>query len=647
MNDKKTAPYGSWKSPITSEMIASGTVGLAALGYDGDDVYWIESRPAENGRHVVVRRTPDGKTEDVTPSPFYARSRVHEYGGGAVVVHSGTVYFSNFTDQRIYYHKPGEELRPLTPDTGAKMFYADGVIDEKRNRLVCIREDHTQGDREAQNTVVAIDLDKGGEGDILVSGADFYSNPRVSPDGTFLCWLQWNHPNMPWDGTELWVARVGDDGSLSNREKIEGSERVSVFQPQWSPTGVLHFVSDRTNWWNIYRSRGGAIEPIAPMEAEFAEAQWTFGVSTYAFTAPQRIICRYVQNGVWNLAWIDTASGVLQDINSPYTGIDDICAKPGRAVFVASSPNQPAAIVEFDFEANAFHVLARSTEAGIDPEYLAEPEAIEFATENGKTAHAFYYEPQNREFEGPRDERPPLLVIGHGGPTGATCGTLKWKIQYWASRGIAVADVNYGGSTGYGRPYRDRLIEQWGIVDRDDATNAARYLVDRERVDGERIAIRGGSAGGYLTLCCLTFKDVFKVGASYYGVSDLEVLTKETHKFESHYLDKMVGPYPETKGRYEARSPLHFTDRLSCPIIFFQGDEDKICPPNQTEMMGDALRKKGLPVAVLMFEGEQHGFRKAENIKRSLEAELYFYSKILGFEPADEIEPVEIENLEE
>jgi dipeptidyl aminopeptidase/acylaminoacyl peptidase len=643
MPEPKAAPYGSWKSPITSDLIVSETIGLGEIRLDGEDIYWTEMRPSESGRYVIARRTPDGRITDVTPPLFNARTRVHEYGGGAGTVADGTIYFSNFADQRLYRHDPNSAPRALTPDKDLR--YADGVIDRRRNRMICVREDHTSAGREAVTTLVSLDLENGGEGQALVSGHDFYSSPRLSPDGSRLAWLAWNHPNMPWDGTELWIGEINADGSLGRTERVAGGVDESIFQPEWSPDGALYFVSDRTGWWNLYRRGDGRIEPLCEMEAEVGKPQWSFGASTYAIESAARLICTYNERGTWRLASLDTTTCRLEPIEVSYTEINSLRAAPGRALFIGGSPTEPASVVQLDLDTRQIDVLRRSSNGTIDPGYLSIPQAIEFPTENGLTAHGFFYAPKNRDYTALPGERPPLLVKSHGGPTAATSTTLNLGIQYWTSRGIAVLDVNYGGSTGYGRAYRERLNGRWGIVDVDDCVNGARYLVERGLVDGNRLAIDGGSAGGYTTLCALTFRDIFKAGASYYGVSDLEALTEDTHKFESRYSDRLVGPYPQRRDLYYQRSPINFTDRLSCPVILLQGLEDKIVPPNQAELMVAALRAKGLPVAYLPFEGEQHGFRRAENIKRALDAELYFYSKIFGFELADPVEPVPIENL--
>ncbi len=638
----KIAPYGSWKSPITADLVAGAEVGLEQIRLDGDDTYWIERRALEGGRKTIVRRSAHGQVMDVTPLSFNSRTRVHEYGGGDYAVSKGTIVFANFADQRLYImRKAGLAPRPLTPVGDLR--YADGVIDGGRNLLFCVREDHTaQG--EAINTVVSLDLKQGGAGNVLVSGNDFYSSPRLSRDGARLAWLTWNHPNMPWDGTELWFGELDEDGSLKNKVPAAGGANESIFQPEWSPDGALYFVSDRSGWWNLYRWQRNKVEPVCPMEAEFGEPQWVFGGSLYAFESAERIICSYSREGRCYLGRIDIGRRALEPVEIPYSAISRVQAAEGRVVFIAASPTERTAIVAWDPDTSGYQVLGRSGESTVDFGYLAVPRSIEFPTTGGLTAHGIFYAPTNCDFAAPADERPPLLVMSHGGPTSATSTSLRYAIQYWTSRGIAVLDVNYGGSSGYGREYRDRLKGRWGIVDVDDCVNGVRFLVERGEADGSRVAIRGGSAGGYTTLCALTFRDTFKAGASHYGISDLEALARDTHKFESRYLDSLIGPYPARRDLYVERSPIHFTERLACPMIIFQGLEDKVVPPNQAEKMVEAVRSKGLPVAYLTFEGEQHGFRKAENIKRVLEAELYFYAKVFGFELADPVEPVRIDN---
>lgn len=642
---KKEAPYGSWKSPITSDLIVKGAVGLNQPLIDGTDIYWIEMRPAEGGRQVIVKRDEEGQLSDINPQPFNARTRVHEYGGGDFMARDGIVYFSNFSDQRLYRQVPGEAPQAITP--AAEMRYADALIDDARGRIICVREDHTVPGREAVNALVSLQVSANEDcGTILVGGNDFYSSPRLSPDGSKLVWLTWNHPNMPWDGTELWQAPVKPDGSLGEASLVAGGKTESIFQPEWSPNGELYFISDRNNWWNLYRLDGDEVTAVTDLkDGEMGVPQWALGLSCYAFESAHRIICAYYVRGMARLAIVDTETSQLEPIDVPYTDIGWVRAAEGQAVFRAGSPSSPPAIARLDLNIRKIETLRLSNRLSIDSGYFSVAQPIEFPTTDGLTAHGFYYAPQNRDYLGPADELPPLLVKSHGGPTSAAATALSLNIQYWTSRGIAVLDVNYGGSSGYGRDYRERLTLKWGVVDVDDCANGAKYLVGRGEADPDRLMITGGSAGGYTTLSALTFRDTFRAGASHYGVSDAEALTAETHKFESRYLDKLFGPYPEQRDIYRDRSPINFTERLSCPVIFFQGLEDRVVPPNQAEMMVEALREKGVPVAYVSFPGEQHGFRQAQNIKRSLDGELYFYSRVFGFKLAEPVEPIEISNL--
>ncbi len=593
---------------------------------------------------MIVHRSPDGSTSDVNPPPFNARTRVHEYGGGDFVVHRGTVFFANFEDQRLYSVSPGGEPEPLTSDVAHR--YADMTVDAGRGRLISVCEDHSAGG-EPVNEIVGISLTDGAE-TVLVSGNDFYSSPRLSPDGGSLAWLTWNHPNMPWDGTELWTAELDGEGAPVGAERLEGGPDESVFQPEWSPDGTLHLVSDRTGWWNLYRAGEGAVEPLCPMEAEFGLPQWAFGMSTYAFLSPTRIACVAIERGVFRLAILDTETGELAEVQTPYSVMSALRSDPGSGelLFIAGSPTDSTRVARLDTQTGEHEVLRRAGDIEIDAGYLSVPETVEFQTEGGLTAHGFFYPPANKDYAAPDGERPPLLVLSHGGPTGMTLPSLDLEIQHRTSRGFAVLDVNYGGSTGYGREYRQRLDGMWGVVDVDDCENGAKYLAQRGLVDGGRLLIAGGSAGGYTTLCALTFRESFAAGASYYGVSDAAALAEETHKFESRYLDRLIGPYPERADLYRERSPIHHTEGLSCPVIFFQGLEDEVVPPNQAETMFETLKEKGLPVAYVPFEGEQHGFRRAENIKRALDAEIFFYSRLFGFSLADPVEPVRIENLD-
>ncbi len=660
MTTPQISPYGSWKSPIQAEQIASATVGLSGIMLDGEDVYWTEMRPTEGGRCVVVRRRADGTVEDAIPPGFNARTRVHEYGGASSLVVEGTVYFSNFSDQRLYRYRPGETAPvALTPD-GYR--YADGVWDAKRRRIVCVREDHTVcakgGASEPVNTIVAVNAETGGAGEVLVKGQDFYAAPRLSPDGRILAWLAWNHPTMPWDAAELCVAGVREDGPLDEPAHLAGGADGSVVQPRWAADGSLYFAWEEEGWWNLYRLKFSAVDGdpcaradgggVLTMHAEFALPLWGLGQKTYDFLSPDVVLCSCQLGSMSQLMWLNTNSQIIArvgDVPLPYTAIGQVCVQDGKAYLLAGSATLATAIVCLDLKTSQTTVLRRATELQFDEGYLSQPEPVEFPTEGGKTAFGLYYPPKNRDYVAPAGEKPPLLVKIHGGPTSATSSAMRLDIQYYTSRGFAVLDVNYGGSTGYGREYRNRLCGQWGVVDVDDCCNGAKFLADRGDADASRLAITGGSAGGYTTLACAAFRKVFAAGSSHFGVSDCEVLARETHKFESHYLETLIGPYPQRRDLYVERSPLHHLEGISCPLIFFQGLEDQIVPPNQAEMMFHALAKKGLSTAYVPFEGEQHGFRKAANIQRALEGEFYFFSRVFGFTPADAIEPVKIENL--
>jgi dipeptidyl aminopeptidase/acylaminoacyl peptidase len=633
----KTAQYGSWKSPITSDLIVAQSVGLPDVRLDGQTLYWLETRPQEQGRSVIVCAPVNGAPIDITPPPYNARTRVHEYGGGSWTVSGGTVIFSNFSDGRLYRQSSPtaapEPLTPAPPAPGRGWRFADGIIDPRRNRWIGVREDHT-GDGLPVNTIVAVDLVPDTEpGRILASGHDFVSSPRLSPDGRRLAWLAWDHPNMPWNGTTLYVAALADDGNLGAADAVAGGPAESIFQPEWSPDGDIVFVSDSSGWWNLYRLSlaTGTTTAIAPKDAEFGQPQWGFGMSTYAFAGRDRIVSTYCDAGLWRLAVIDLNSGTLRPIDIPFTEIGSVRADGDRVVFRAGAPTLPNSVVSLDLRSGEYRIVKKSTELleRTDlriAEYLTTVQAIEFPTTGGKTAFGLFYPPHNPDYAAPPDEKPPLLVKCHGGPTSSASSALSLGTQYWTSRGIAVLDVNYGGSTGFGRAYRDRLQRNWGVVDVDDCVNGAKYLADKGLVDGGRAVISGGSAGGYTTLAALVFRDFFQGGASYYGVSDIAALARDTHKFESRYLDWLIGPYPDAEALYRERSPLFHADRLTKPVIFFQGDEDAVVPPNQTEAMVAALRRSGQPVGYFLYSGEQHGFRKGSNIQRCLDAELYFYA---------------------
>jgi dipeptidyl aminopeptidase/acylaminoacyl peptidase len=632
------APYGSWASPITSDLVTADAVRLNQVMLDGSDIYWNESQPEKKGRSLIYRKRGDGAVEAVTPDDANAwnvRTRVHEYGGGAFTVAGGMVTFSNYADQRLYRQDRGEAPRPITtpPANGpaAALRYADGAIDVGRNGVFLVHEDHTEPGA-VRNMLARVDLDGAMPLCIVSSGHDFYAAPRLSPDGRQLAWLTWDHPDMPWVTTDLWVAEVKEDGSIGSPRQVAGGPDEALCQPQWSPAGELYFVSDRgSGWWNLYRERNGRVEPVLEMEAEFGTPQWNFNTSTYGFTSEGRLVCAYVKDGIWKLGIIDTGSGKFEAIATRFTDISQVRAGAGRVVFLGGSGTEPQALIELDLKTGAERVVRASAVVSdaVRP-YISKPEAIAFPTTGGEVAHAFYYPPVSPTYSAPSGERVPILVKSHGGPTSSASGTLSLSVQYWTSRGFGYLDVDYRGSTGYGRDYRLRLEKTWGILDVEDCACGARYLVDRRNADPQRLAISGGSAGGYTTLRALTAAEkTFRAGASYYGVSDLAALARDTHKFESRYLDWLIGPYPQEEKTYAERSPINHIDKLSVPVIFFQGTEDEVVPPNQTQMMVDGLKDRNVPVAYLLFEGEQHGFRRAENIRRALDAELYFYAALL------------------
>jgi dipeptidyl aminopeptidase/acylaminoacyl peptidase len=643
MDTQQIASFGSWHSPISADLVISNAVRPGLVATEDEDIYWIESRPLDGGRNIIVHRAPDGTIRDVTEPPFNARTTVHEYGGGDFAVDQGSVYFSNFADQRLYRQDPVGVPVPITPESPLR--YADAVVDRERQRLICVCEDHSATSQEALNTIVTVPLDGLTPPQVLVSGNDFYAAPRLSARGDRLAWLTWQHPNMPWDGTELWVGQIGPNGDIVSTTFVAGGSEDSVLAPQWSPDGTLYFVSDRSGWWNIYRWHDSRVSPVHPKDAEFGVPHWVFGISTYAIISPDLLICAVGTKGLWTLGRLDVTASQLDQIHSPYSEISSLRTTRNGAVFLAGSPAEPTALVALDVANNSLRVLRCFGSETIDRDYLSAPRPIAFATQDGATAYGLFYPPRNEEFVGPAGELPPLLVRSHGGPTSCASSALNLTIQYYTSRGIAVLDVNYAGSTGYGRAYRQRLDGRWGIVDVDDCVNGARFLAQRGDVDRKRLAITGGSAGGFTTLCALTFRNTFKAGASYYGVGDLEALVRDTHKLESRYLDRLIGPYPAERDRYLERSPIHHTDQLKCPLIIFQGLDDTVVPPNQAELIVASLRAKGLPFAYLTFPGEGHDLRSAKNIKRALESELYFYSHIFGFPLSEPIEPIAIDNL--
>lgn len=645
-----TVPYGSWKSAIDAELLVKGSVRLGEASLVDGRYYWLESRPAEKGRSVLVQHCPSQGRRDVIPAPLSIRSRAHEYGGASYLVSGNSVYFVLADDQRLYRMSlDGQVPEPVTAEGDSR--YADLFLDRQRNRLLCVEEDHSAKPDPAAR-ILAIDLDAplAQPPQVLAEGADFYSNPRLSPDGQRLSYLRWHHPNMPWDATELCVAELDTDGGVTDTQVVAGGEgSESIFQPQWSPQGELFYVSDRSNWWNLYRHSKEA--PLWEKQAEFATPQWVFGMSTYGFLSPDEILCTYTQAGRWHLARINIHSGAHTPLESPYCDIESLrcdCQprESGNAVMIAAGSDQFPAVVSWDSHSGQFAQIASSSGTPLSQDHFSFAQEVEFPA-GERSVYGFYYPPQNPDYRAPEEEKPPLIVFSHGGPTGATSAGLNLKIQYWTSRGFAILDVNYSGSTGYGRDYRERLKDNWGILDVEDVCAGAEYLVARGLADPERLLIKGGSAGGYTVLAALTFHNTFKAGASHYGIGDLTTLARDTHKFESRYLDKLVGPWPEAEATYRERSPINYVEQLDCPVIFFQGLEDKVVPPNQAETMVEALKKRGIPVSYITFADEGHGFRGGDSIKMALAGELEFYSRIFHF-PLPEPGPgITIENLSE
>jgi dipeptidyl aminopeptidase/acylaminoacyl peptidase len=642
-----TVPYGAWPSPISADRVARASVYLSESLAVGDSTWWIEERPHEGGRYVVMRAGPDTEATDALPAPWSARTRVHEYGGGSFTVRDNLLFFTHDEDQRLYRQDPGGEPVPITPEPPSpRAFrYADMDVSPEGSLIACVRERHGASGL-PENDLVVLPADGSAEPTVAASGRDFYASPRWSPDGGRIAFLEWDFPRMPWDGTELMVADASG-ATVGPARGMAGGPTESIFQPAWSSAGRLHFISDRSNWWNLYRQDDdGEATNLTPMDAEFGGPMWMLGYSAYAFLPDGRIACLYRSGGVQHLALLDPVTGEVLDLDVPFTSFEPYLRSSGdRLVFVAGAPAIPHQVIELDLSTRAIQTVRESDPVELDEAYFSEPRPVEFPSAGGRRAYGFYYPPTNPDVVAPEGERPPLLVRIHGGPTSEVTPEFDLGKQFFTSRGFAYVDVNYGGSTGYGRAFRESLYGQWGVVDVEDAEAAARYLVEQGLADPDRLLIHGGSAGGWTTLCAITFGDTFATGTSYYGVSDLEPFATFTHKFEFKYNDMLVGPWPETAELWAERSPVRHTDRLSRPLLILQGDEDEVVPPSQADLIVEALEAKELPYAYLLFEGEQHGFRKADNIRRSLEAELAFYGAILGFEPADDLPPLDIRNL--
>ena len=652
--------YGSWQSPITARSLVAGAVGLGEVMVDGADIWWAEARPDEGGRTVVVRRTPDGAVVDAVPEGVDVRSGVHEYGGGAWCVAGGVLVHADRSDERLVRREPGRPgVEPVVltpePDLPRGLRYADGRITPDGRWYICVRESHTGGGSEPANELVAVAMDGSWRVEVLVSGPDFVSNPRVSSDGQHLVWIQWDHPDLPWDDTTLWVGDLSPDGRLTGPRRVArpagvdgGDSNESFFQPEWRTDGVLHVVTDRDGWWHLYRPDPSTddLERLTTGNFEVATPQWVFGLSRYALVGGDVWFARR-EDGMDHLAVLSVDGKVTEveplSANSPATSISSLAAHGDGVVLVAASWTTEPALVAVT--RTSTEVLREPRDLGLESGWLPVPQQIEFPTcsPEGRPegelerAHALVYPPTSPDHEAPAHERPPLVVLVHGGPTGSVRTQLQLAVAFWTSRGFTVADVDYRGSTGYGRSYRHRLRGGWGVLDVDDCVAVARYLSSDERppteqVDAERLAIRGGSAGGFTVLAALTFHDVFSAGASRYGIGDLAALAADTHKFEARYLDRLVGRWPEDEAAYRERSPIHHVDRLATPLLLLQGSEDRVVPPAQAHAMADALREQGVPFELIEFPDEGHGFRKAANVVRALEAELAFFADRFGFE---------------
>ncbi len=653
MTDKKKtiAPFGTWTSPLTASAVTGAARALETVMADAGTIYVVEMRPDENGRSAIIRIRPDGTRDELLPSGFSARSRVHEYGGGAMCAHLGTVFFVNDKDQRIWRVRPGDEPRAVTPE--GPLRFADLIVDERRERLIAVCEDHAPvangTAKEPANRLVAIDLTGAGTIDTLFAGSDFVAHPRLSPDGRRLAFVAWDHPNMPWDATNLCIGTFSSSGRMIDVETVIGAEAGhSNVQPAWSDDGTLWFCSDASGWWNLWRRNGRALECVAPVEAETGGPAWNFGRSQFVVTGPGEVIAVQTREAVDFLVRLDLATGIYHPIPTPFTAIHALRRCGQRVVFAAASPQAEHAAYALDPASLAYDCLHEPTPPRLAPDHVSTPQAISFPTRapdgTAREAHAFYYPPNNPAFNAPAGEKPPMIVTVHGGPTAATQPVFMLWRHYWTTRGFAILDVNYAGSTGYGTAYRKRLNGQWGVADVEDVVAAARHAGKTGLTDPDRIAVLGGSAGGFVVLAGLAFHDVFKAGINLFGVSDLQLLAAESHKFESRYCDLLVGPLPQAEAIYRARSPLTRIDGIKEPLLILQGLDDKVVPPNQSELIYEGVKKAGTPIAYLAFEGEGHGFRRAATRERALTAELYFLGRVFAINPADNLEPVVIDN---
>ena len=648
---RQTAAFGSWPCPLDAQRVAAAVHPVSAPRIAGTGIVWLQGLPAEGGR-VVARRWDAGRLQTLTPAGLNLRSRVHEYGGGACIAVGQQLFFSHFADQRVYTQQGDAAPQPLTAGDASSQRHADFEFDPQRRRLLAVREDHGSGAAEPRNSLVSLPADitdttdttdaaphavAGGAPWTLAEGMDFYAAPRLSPDGQQLAWLAWNHPQMPWQGCELWLATVDAAGHTQHARRVAGCASEALVQPQWSPQGELYVVSDRSGWWNLYRvdtTDADRLQPVCPMEAEFGRPMWVFGQSLYGFTAPDEITAAVIEQGVGRLVRLRLRPGAAAEVSplpSPYTDITELRAGPGFVVLQAASATLAEQIIRIDLATGNHQVLASSLADPPPPAWVSAPQPLTYVSAGGRTAHAFFHPPCNPGFRAAAGERPPLIVTSHGGPTAMSSGSLRLALQFWTGRGFAVLDVNYGGSSGFGRPYRQLLDGQWGIVDVEDCVAGAQFVAAQGWVDARRMAIRGSSASGFTTLCALAFHDVFAAGASHYGVSDLAALDADTHKFESRYTASLVAPPATRAAVYAARSPLHHAARIRAPMVFFQGLDDRVVPPSQSLVMVEALRAQGVPVQYHAYPGEGHGFRQQATIAACLQAELAFYGQVFGF----------------
>jgi len=650
MKDQVIADYGNWPSPITPGSLVEGVRGIGSLQYDSGFVYWLESRPEEAGRQTIMRWHHESGAEEILPAPFNARSRVHEYGGTSYAVHGNVIWFSQFDDQRLYRMIPGGTPEPITAESSINgaIRFAACKPDISRNRLICVREDH-RAKGEPRNELVAVSMDgRDQEGEILFAQSDFVSAPQLSPDGSSITFVSWMHPNMPWDNTTLWSANFKQDGSLSDLTKHNSDTQESIIDPKWSDSGELYALTDRSNWWSLNRISRDTFEAIAhdEDEVEIGGPMWTLGASYYAFSTGNRAVSVMNRGGVEHLAILDLRGNGSTTIPiQGVTGIGSMILADDRVMAVLTYANKPSELVSFTTDGTDISVI-RTTSKSADPAWSSPYQLVTFPTGDGNAvAHGIYLPPQNPGVSAPAGQTPPLIVTVHGGPTGVSSPGYSLSQQFWTSRGFAILDLNYRGSTGFGREYRRALYGNWGVADVEDAVAGAKWLSDQKLADPARLIIRGGSAGGFTVLAAHAFHNTFSAGASHYGISDLTILAKETHKFESRYIDQVIGPYPEFKHVYQERSPINHLDNFNAPLIMLQGLDDKVVPPNQSEMIYEALKTRGVPTAYVSFEGEGHGFRKAENIVHAIQAELYFYSRVLNMPVADDLPALKIDNM--